>query len=186
MYPRPETRIYDFGALANVMEGRFRQGHFNGVGIVVEKLFRIIEPDRAYFGEKDYQQLAIIRRLVELEQIPVEIIPCPIIRESDGLAMSSRNIRLTPEHRKAAPLIYRTLSNAAGMMGSSSPGQLSRYISATLNDTGFFQVEYVEFADETTLETITGWSESKDIRCFIALHAGEVRLIDNLNFHKQE
>lgn len=183
MFPRPETHVYDFGSLADVMEGRFRQGHFNGVGVVVNKLFRIVEPGRAYFGEKDFQQLAIIRRLTGIEQLPVKIIPCPIIREPDGLAMSSRNVRLTPGHRRAAPLIYQTLLSAASGTGSESPDQLRNFITSTLDNTGLLEVEYVEFADETTLAPVTSWSDSENIRCFIAVQAGEVRLIDNLKIN---
>ena len=112
MYPEKITKTYDFGVLENVMEGAFRAGHFNGVAIVVQKLFEIIQPTRAYFGEKDFQQLAVIQKLVQLESIPVEIVPCPIVRESDGLAMSSRNERLTAHERKLAPFIYNTLHSA--------------------------------------------------------------------------
>jgi pantoate--beta-alanine ligase len=180
MYPGAETHVYDFGSLANVMEGRFRPGHFNGVGVIVNKLFRIIEPATAYFGEKDFQQLAIIQRLTGIEQLPVKIIPCPIIREPDGLAMSSRNARLTPEHRHTAPLIFQTLTLAAEKITSASPEQLGQFIASTLNQSRLFEVEYVEFADEITLTPVTNWSDSERIRCFIAVQAGEVRLIDNL------
>ncbi|MCX6226874.1 MAG: pantoate--beta-alanine ligase [Bacteroidia bacterium] len=180
MYPKPETHVYDFGALASVMEGRFRPGHFNGVGVVVNKLLRIIEPAAAYFGEKDFQQLAIIRRLVAIEQLRVTIIPCPIIREPDGLAMSSRNVRLTPEHRRTAPLIFQTLTRAAGKITSAGPDQLRQFIISTLNQTGLLEVEYLEFADETTLTPVASWSDSANIRCYIAVQAGEVRLIDNM------
>jgi pantoate--beta-alanine ligase len=180
MYPRPETKGYDFGSLASVMEGRFRPGHFNGVGVVVNKFFRIIEPTSAYFGEKDFQQLAIIKRLLTIEQLPVKIVPCPIIRESDGLAMSSRNVRLTPGHRQAAPLIFQTITRAVQNKASANPAQLSQFIISTINQTGLLEVEYIEFADETSLTPVTSWSESRDIRCFIAVQAGEVRLIDNV------
>lgn len=180
MYPHPETHLYDFGSLASVMEGRFRPGHFNGVGIVVSKLLRIVEPDRVYLGEKDFQQLAIIRKLVQIEQTPVEIIPCEIVRESDGLAMSSRNVRLSPAHRRAAPLIHQSLLHAADERDSFSPDQLRQSITSRLEQDGLLKVEYVEFADESTLKPVTDWSESANIRCFIAVHAGTVRLIDNL------
>ncbi|MFA6126663.1 MAG: pantoate--beta-alanine ligase [Bacteroidales bacterium] len=180
IYPSAETHTYDFGDLATVMEGRYRPGHFNGVGIVVNRLFRIVEPGTAYFGEKDFQQLAIVRRLLGIEELPIEIVPCEIIREPDGLAMSSRNVRLTEEHRKAAPLIYQTLKNASAMTGSSDPGQLKQYITATLNQPGKLEVEYVEFADETTLTPVSNWSQAEKIRCFIAVQAGAVRLIDNI------
>lgn len=180
MYPKTETRRYEFGPLANVMEGRFRPGHFNGVGVIVNKLFRIIDPDTAYFGEKDFQQLAIIKKLIDIEHLPVKIVSCSIIRESDGLAMSSRNARLTPEHRRLAPMIFQTLTMANARMDSNSPEQLKQFISSTLNDTRLLSVEYVEFNDETTLAPVKSWEESENIRCFIAVQAGDVRLIDNL------
>lgn len=184
MYPTSETHEYDFGPMARVMEGKFRPGHFNGVGVVVNKLLRIIEPDTAYFGEKDFQQLAIIRQLAAIEQLPVKIIPCAIIREPDGLAMSSRNVRLTPEHRKAAPLIFQTLQQAVGMISSAGPDKIRQFITSTLNNTGILAVEYVEFADESTLAPVNTWQESGNIRCFIAVQAGEVRLIDNIHCSK--
>jgi pantoate--beta-alanine ligase len=180
MYPKAETRLFDFGSIAEVMEGRYRPGHFNGVGVVVNKLLRIVEPAAAYFGEKDFQQLAIIRQLATMEQLPVKIIPCPIIREPDGLAMSSRNVRLTPDHRQAAPLIFQTLLDAAKRTGTDSPDQLKQYIGATLNQTKLLEVEYVEFSDEVTLESVQNWTTSRNIRCFIAVQAGDVRLIDNI------
>jgi pantoate--beta-alanine ligase len=184
MYPVPETRVYDFGSLAGVMEGRFRPGHFNGVGVVVNKLFRIISPGKAYFGEKDFQQLAIIRRLTAIENLPVKVIPCAIVRESDGLAMSSRNIRLSPEHREAAPLIYSTIREASERLSACGPGELRQFITSALNATRLLRVEYVEFADEETLAPVTSWSDSDAIRCFIAVQAGEVRLIDNIHCPK--
>lgn len=180
MYPEAETKIYDFGTLATVMEGRFRPGHFNGVGVVVNKLFRIVQPDRAYFGEKDFQQLAIIQRLTALEEFGMDIIPCPIIREPDGLAMSSRNIRLTAEHRQAAPIIYSTLIRAIEKVPLKSSAELRDFIRSTINQTGLLEVEYVEFADEVSLESVTAWNDSSNVRCFIAVQAGEVRLIDNV------
>jgi pantoate--beta-alanine ligase len=180
MYPEAETHIYDFGSLAAVMEGRFRPGHFNGVGVVVNRLLRITEPDRAYFGEKDFQQLAIIRRLTEIENLPVKIIPCPIIREADGLAMSSRNQRLTPEHRRIAPVIYRTLCCANGLKPGRTPAELRVWITETINSTGLLEVEYVDFADEVGLAPANSWSDYRKIRCFIAVQAGQVRLIDNM------
>jgi pantoate--beta-alanine ligase len=180
VYPKVETGVYDFGSLATVMEGRFRPGHFNGVGMVLNRLFRIISPDRAYFGEKDFQQIAITQKLLTIERLPVKIIPCPIIREPDGLAMSSRNTRLTAEHRAIAPKIFQTINLALAKMDSHSPEQLKDFIISVINQTGLLEVEYVEFADESTLNPVTRWSESEYIRCFIAVQAGEVRLIDNV------
>ena len=179
MYPEPVNREYPFGDLGKVMEGCFRPGHFNGVAIVVNRLFRIVEPARAYFGEKDYQQLAIIRKLVEIEDLPVDIVPCPIIREPDGLAMSSRNVRLTAEHRKAAPAIYRSLHEAREAAPELTISRLKEQIRSRIDSTGLLVTEYVEFADETTLLPVTAWSDASDIRCFVAVQAGEVRLIDN-------
>ncbi len=184
MYPRPETHQYDFGTLANVMEGRFRPGHFNGVGVVVNKLFRIVEPQTAYFGEKDFQQLAIIKCLTVIEELPVQIIPCEIVREPDGLAMSSRNVRLTTDYRSIAPMIYQAISHAAANIDLGTPLELKKIIAKTLNRTGL-EVEYVEFADETSLQPVKRWNESDNIRCFIAVQAGEIRLIDNVKCPKQ-
>jgi pantoate--beta-alanine ligase len=180
MYPEPDTRIFDFGPLATVMEGRFRPGHFNGVGIVVSKLFHIMNPDRAYFGEKDFQQLAIIRRLVEIEALPVSIVPCPIIREPDGLAMSSRNVRLTAEHRQAAPMIFKAMQEALALVGSHTPEELKHRIKGQIDGTGLLVTEYVEFAHETTLQPIDTFNTKVPARCFIAVQAGDVRLIDNV------
>ncbi len=180
MYPVPETTIYRFGSLETVMEGAFRPGHFNGVGIVVNKLFRITEPDRAYFGEKDFQQLAIIRRLVEIENLPVKIIACPIIREPDGLAMSSRNVRLTPEHRKAAPEIYRAMQEVCRSASGRYFDVLKNDIRSRIDATGLLVTEYIEFADESTLQPVMTFKGEGHVRCFVAVQAGEVRLIDNL------
>lgn len=184
MYPEPVTKVYDFGSLATVMEGSFRPGHFNGVGVVVDKLFRIVTPDKAYFGEKDFQQLAIIKKLTEIEQLPVKIIPCEIVREYDGLAMSSRNVRLTPEHRSIAPMIFQAISHAAANTEYGTPDDLKEMVTSTLHRTGLLEVEYVEFADEASLAAVTGWNESANIRCFIAVQAGDVRLIDNVSCPK--
>jgi pantoate--beta-alanine ligase len=180
MYPEAVNRVYRFGNLEEVMEGRFRPGHFNGVAIVVNRLFRIVEPARAYFGEKDFQQLAIIRKLVETENLPVDIVPCPIIREPDGLAMSSRNVRLTVEHRKAAPEIYRSMQLARQRVKVLPVEQLKEQIRQQIDSTGQLVTEYVEFADEATLLPVTLWSDASTIRCFVAVQAGAVRLIDNM------
>ncbi len=185
MYPETNHQEYDFGNLAAVMEGAKRPGHFNGVGIVVNKLFRIIEPTKAYFGEKDFQQLAIIRKLVEIESLPVEIIPCPIVRENDGLAMSSRNMRLDPDNRKLTPQIYRALTEAREhFMAGESTNTLSDRILNSLNTLPDIKVEYVTFADEHSLSPVGDIyydaTKKLQIRCFIAVYAGDVRLIDNL------
>lgn len=182
MYPEPAGRVYDFGNLERVMEGSSRPGHFNGVGVVVNRLFRIIEPTRAYFGEKDYQQLAIIRKLVDIEHLAVDVVPCPIVREPDGLAMSSRNVRLTPEHRKAAPEIFRSLLDAQQAGPTLPVDLLKEQIRNQIDSTGLLVTEYVEFADETTLLPVATWADASRIRCFVAVQAGEVRLIDNMPF----
>lgn len=179
MYPEEVTTKYNFGDLEKVMEGAHRPGHFNGVGIVVDKLFRIIEPTRAYFGEKDYQQLAIIQELTRIESHPVEIIPCKIIREQDGLAMSSRNQRLSPVNRKNANQIYASLLLAKKEISlGKSPDEISKKLTKQLNTIANFEVEYVTFATEEQLTEIHQTS-ILPLRCFIAVFAGDVRLIDN-------
>jgi pantoate--beta-alanine ligase len=125
MYPEPDTRIFDFGGIDAVMEGEHRPGHFNGVGQIVSKLFEIVKPHKAFFGLKDFQQVAIINQLVKIEKLDVEIVPCPIVREEDGLAMSSRNLLLTPEHRQVAPIIHQTLKKAVLKSNSLSVMKLS-------------------------------------------------------------
>lgn len=182
MYPEKVNRTYDFGLLEKVMEGAFRPGHFNGVAIVVDKLFDIIRPDRAYFGEKDFQQLAIIRRLVEMEKIPVSITGCPIVREKDGLAMSSRNERLSPAERQMAPFIYQTLLAAKEKVQLLSPDEIRLMVANRFNDQPRFRLEYFEIADDRSLQPITGWSDARGIIGFIAADLGKVRLIDNVRF----
>ncbi|MEA1877107.1 MAG: pantoate--beta-alanine ligase [Bacteroidota bacterium] len=180
MYSVEETKSYDFGDLEKVMEGAHRPGHFNGVGIVVDKLFRIIEPTSAYFGEKDFQQLAIIRELTKIESHPVKIVPCQIIREPDGLAMSSRNKRLLPADRKHADHLYTSLLLAKQEISlGKSPDEISTQLTKQLNAISNFRVEYITFATEEGLVEITRPCNLR-VRCFIAVFAGEVRLIDNL------
>ena len=180
MYPEKVKKEYDFGHLDKVMEGSRRPGHFNGVAIVVKKLFDICLPYRAYFGEKDFQQLMIIKKLVEMEKLPVEIVPCPIIRERDGLAMSSRNVRLTTHNRSLAPEIHATLMTLKE--------QASRYpfidaleeAKIRLSRHKEIKLEYVEIVDENTLLHVSAWDGAGHLRAFIALFLGEVRLIDNM------
>jgi pantoate--beta-alanine ligase len=180
MYPDPVKDKYDFGKLDKVMEGALREGHFQGVAIVVKRLFDIILPSKAYFGEKDFQQLQIIRHLVNSRQIPVEIIPCRIIRESDGLALSSRNLRLTAEERIVAPVIYRTLIKCFELRSTFSVQQLKTLFTSEISKYPQFHLDYFEIADETTLMPIQNWTESKNPRAFVAVFLGKVRLIDNL------
>ncbi len=182
MYPEKETRSYDFGPLERVMEGAHRPGHFNGVAIVVRKLLDIVEPNRAYFGEKDFQQLAIIRKLVELENLGVEIVPCSTVREADGLAMSSRNERLTPDERAAAPFIFRTLQLAKSKAGTMNVEELKKLVSDLFAANSYFELEYFEIADSENLQPASSWNSTKGIRGFVAAHLGKVRLIDNIRF----
>ena len=180
IYPKPVDDEFDFGQLDTVMEGKFRPGHFRGVGIVVKRLFEIVTPDKAYFGEKDFQQLAIIQYLVKSQKIPVEIIACPTVREPDGLAMSSRNQRLTPEERKAAPAIYNALKRISEDYNWFSSEGVEKMITGDLEQDPRFRVEYVQVADATTLMPVTDWEESEHAVVCVAAYLGEVRLIDNI------
>lgn len=182
MYPEKATKQFNFGNLEKVMEGAFRPGHFNGVAVVVEKLFDIVKPDKAYFGEKDFQQLAIIQRMVVLEEVPVQIVPCQTIREKDGLAMSSRNERLTKAERKIAPFIAQILTEAKSKMSSLSPNEIRLLVENKFRDQPEFELEYFEIADDKTLQPTFNWSESQGIVGFIAAYLGKVRLIDNIRF----
>ncbi|MBI4649438.1 MAG: pantoate--beta-alanine ligase [Bacteroidia bacterium] len=182
MYPEPDTRIFDFGTLDKVMEGKYRKGHFNGVAQIVSKFFNLIRPDKAYFGEKDFQQLTIIKKLVEQMDLPIKIVECPIVRETDGLAMSSRNLLLNPSQRKSAPLIFRTLSEAKNKKHSMLAGELIKWVTDRINSDNELKVEYFSIVDSQTLIDTTEWEENrKQIGC-IAVWAGEVRLIDNISF----
>lgn len=183
MYPEPEIIHYDFGLLAETMEGSARPGHFDGVAIVVRKLFDIVKPHRAYFGEKDFQQLAIIKELVRRNRIPVNIIPCPIVRERDGLAMSSRNARLTAKERAVAPKIYETLQDAVGLFPTNSPAQMKAWVRDRFQRVPAFQIDYVEIADDKMLQPLQGWSSAKGAILFVAIYLGQVRLIDNIRIY---
>jgi pantoate--beta-alanine ligase len=184
MYPGGYTQSIgiDFGYLDNILEGKFRPGHFKGVAIVVKKLFGITEPDRAYFGKKDYQQLLVISEMVKILNIPVEIIPCTIIRESDGLAMSSRNMRLTAVERKIAPMIYETLSGVKEKAGSMTPDRLKEWAINKIAENKAFAVEYIEIADKTTLLTVEDWKAKENAIVLAAVKLNEIRLIDNIEF----
>lgn len=178
MYPEENTEKYDFGSLEDVLEGAFRPGHFNGVGVVVKKLFEIVEPNQAYFGKKDFQQLAIIRKLVEIENIPVEIIAGETKRERDGLAMSSRNIRLTRFERTLAPQIYANLQYTKVNKTEKTPTELEEAAIANLSSN--FDVEYFKICDGLSLQSISSWGDSNYPVALVAAHLGKVRLIDNL------
>jgi pantoate--beta-alanine ligase len=182
MYPEPDTRVFDFGIMERIMEGTHRPGHFNGVAQIVTKFFDIVQPYRAYFGQKDFQQLAIIRKLVSDMNYPIEIIACPIIRESDGLAMSSRNQLLTPEHRNAAPLIYKTLKAAKAMAGKADLNEINSYVQSTFNSNTYLKLEYFQLVETSSLKPVGFLSLKQPITACIAVKAGGIRLIDNINF----
>lgn len=170
----------DFDGLETVMEGEFRQGHFDGVGTIVKRLFEIVRPDRAYFGEKDYQQLMIIKKLVEKFNIPVKIIGCSIKREADGLAMSSRNARLKLEYRKAAPFIHKTLLTAKDKFGTKSANEVMKWVYKQFDKHPILKLEYFIISDSIDLKPVKRKSNKKTYRAFIAVHADDVRLIDNI------
>jgi len=180
IYPEGlKSESFDFGPLETVMEGEHRPGHFNGVGTVVSRFFDILKPNRAYFGEKDYQQYAIINKLAEIKNYNIEIVPCPILREKDGLAMSSRNVRLTADERNAAPIIHRALTLAKENKESLNVHDLKLFVTEIVDKSPHLKVEYVEIANATTLEKATHFTDNVSNRIFIAVFAGNVRLIDN-------
>lgn len=187
MYPEPDTRVFNLGPVAEVMEGPRRPGHFNGVAQVVSKLFYIVEPDNAYFGEKDFQQIAVIREMVRQLNLPVHIVDCPIQREADGLALSSRNTRLTPEQRQKAPVIARTLKESTTFVPAKSVQEVIDYVVNTINQVPEMEVEYFEIVDGNTMQPIQNWSDTTYPVGCITVYCGEVRLIDNIKFnHKEE
>lgn len=179
-----DTFEFDFGGLDNVMEGKFRPGHFNGVVQVVSKLFRLVQPDRAYFGEKDFQQLAIIHRMVQLMNFPVEIVDCPIVREESGLAMSSRNERLSPEERKKAATISKVLSESRTFAATMSPSELQQWITTKINEVPELEAEYVEIVDSVSLQPAN--TVLNQAICCVAVFCGGVRLIDNIRYNTAE
>jgi pantoate--beta-alanine ligase len=182
MYPDEDRQIFDLGGLDKVMEGEHREGHFKGVAQIVSKLFLVVRPTRAYFGQKDFQQLVIIRRLVEILGLNITIIPCPIIREKDGLAMSSRNTRLSKDERKLAPFIYNTLVQARDRMETLNPTQVKEWVRDQFDKQPSLQLEYFEIVEDKGLTPIKAWDEEVNKVACLAVHLGDVRLIDNLNF----
>ena len=174
------SESFDFEGLESVMEGKFRNGHFDGVGTVVKRLFEIITPDKAFFGEKDFQQLQIIRKLTENKGLPVEIIGCPILREENGLARSSRNERLSSQNRKKAAFIYETLKNVKTLFGTESADYINKWVENKFREHPFLELEYFEIADSRTLKKITEKEKGRNYRAFIAVYADEIRLIDNI------
>lgn len=184
MYPVEDTRVFNLGAVAEVMEGKYRPGHFNGVAQIVSKLFDAVQPDRAYFGEKDFQQIAVIRSMVKLLNYPVEIVACPIVREDDGMALSSRNLRLTPEQRKNAVSISQTLFKSRTFAEQHSVAETIDYVVNTLNSVPDLNVEYFEIVNGNTLLSVNDWSDSDYIVGCITVYCGEVRLIDNIAYRR--
>ncbi len=180
IYPEPDTRVFEFGLVDKVMEGATRPGHFNGVAQVVSRLFAIVEPDRAYFGEKDFQQIAVIRAMVAQLGLKVEIVDCPIIRDTDGLARSSRNTLLDKAHRAAAPHIYEVLSAAASKTGEMTPDELSAWVVEQVNAEPLLETIYFQAVDAQTMQQVHSWDDSPRIQGCIAVQAGAIRLIDNI------
>ncbi len=180
MYPEPDERVFDLGQLDKVMEGATRPGHFNGVAQVVSRLFDLVQPARAYFGEKDFQQIAVIREMVRQLDMPVRIVPMPIVREADGLAMSSRNALLTPTARAAAPLIHEAMLEGVKLAATHTPSEVVRLVTDKINSSPELKVIYFELVDATTLQPADSWVGS--VRGCVAVQAGNVRLIDNLSY----
>lgn len=182
VYPEPDTRKFDFGYLESVMEGAKRPGHFNGVGQVVSRLFDIVRPDKAFFGMKDFQQVAIIKNMVKQLKYNIEIIPCPIIREENGLARSSRNALLDEDHKKNATHIYATLKKARTLVSEMGVKELKQWIADEINNNPFLDTEYVEIVENTTLKVVENWTEPGTKVACVAVYAGKIRLIDNIVF----
>lgn len=179
-HDKVKTKIYDFAGLDKVMEGEFRDNHFNGVGTIVETLFSLVKPKRAYFGEKDFQQLRIIQKLVEIQKIPVEIIGCEIVRENHGLAMSSRNERLSTTIRQNAAFIYETLKIAKYKFGMESVLKVKDWVAKQFDNSADFKLEYFEITDVETLTPAKNKNIDIKYRAFIAVYVEGVRLIDNI------
>ncbi len=186
IYPEPDTRIFDLGEVAEVMEGAMRPGHFNGVAQIVSKLFQMVEPTRAYFGEKDFQQIAIIRRMVELEGFNLEIIDCPIKREDDGLAMSSRNVRLTASQRAIAPNIAKTLRESLVYAANHTVAETKQHVIDTIDSFPEMEVEYYEIVDALTMQPINNWEDTEKAVGCVTVYCGDVRLIDNIKYTHNE
>lgn len=183
MYPEPDTRQFNFGHPEQVMEGKYRPGHFNGVAQVVSKLFDMIEPDKAFFGQKDFQQIVIVKAMVKKLNLQVEIVSCPIIREAGGLALSSRNERLTPEQRENAAHIYKTLTEAGNKVGQMNVQELKRWVVEQIDANPYLKTEYFEIVDDENLQTIESWDQPLNKVGCVAVFCGTVRLIDNIAFN---
>ncbi|MDE6197513.1 MAG: pantoate--beta-alanine ligase [Muribaculaceae bacterium] len=185
VYPEPDNRVFDLGPVAEVMEGAMRPGHFNGVAQIVSKLFAMTRPTRAYFGEKDFQQIAVIRRMVELEGFELEIVPCPIVREADGLALSSRNVRLSAEARAIAPEIRRKLEQSLSLKAEGmTPAQVEKATVEAINSVEGLEAEYYSIVDAITMQPIARWEDAGSegaVGC-ATVFCGGVRLIDNIRY----
>ncbi len=185
VYPEPDTRVFDLGGVAEVMEGKMRPGHFNGVAQIVSKLFGWVMPDRAYFGEKDFQQIAVIRKMAKLEGFDIDIVDCPICRHDDGLAMSSRNVRLSAEQRAVAPKIHEVLVKSLDWAADSTPGEVKKKVTEAINGNEWLDTEYYEIVDSLTMQPIENWSDLGDgavpVGC-VTVYCGDVRLIDNIKY----
>ena len=182
VYPEPDTRVFDFTPLDKVMEGIYRPGHFNGVAQIVSKLFMYVEPDRAYFGEKVFQQLAIIREMVRQMNFQLEIVGCPIVREQDGLALSSRNALLTPEQRHTALAISKTLFASVEYAKSHTLAETKHMVEQAIADTKGLELEYYEVVDGNTLQPVSAWADTDYVMGCITVYCGKVRLIDNIRY----
>lgn len=182
VYPEPDTRSFSYAPLDTVMEGAFRPGHFNGVCQIVSKLFDMVQPHCAYFGEKDFQQLAIIREMVRQMQYPLEIIGCPIVREADGLAMSSRNTRLSSEERETALNISRTLFESQEYAKTHTLAETKEFVEKGIEAIEGLRLEYYEVVDDRTLQTVATWDDAEGIVGCITVFCGDVRLIDNIRY----
>ncbi|WP_088324268.1 pantoate--beta-alanine ligase [Polaribacter tangerinus] len=174
------SESFNFDGLEHQMEGEFRTGHFNGVGTIVKALFQIIMPNNAYFGEKDFQQLQIVKKMTEQQKLPVVVKGCEIYREKDGLAMSSRNVRLTKEHRKAAPFIYKTLLQVQTLFTQKSILEINSWVKKEFEKQPLLKLEYFCIANTQTLQAATNKKQDTEYRAFMAVFAGEIRLIDNI------
>ena len=182
MYPQPDTREFSYAPLDTVMEGAFRPGHFNGVCQIVSKLFDAVQPDRAYFGEKDFQQLAIIREMVRQMDYKLEIVGCPIVREEDGLALSSRNKRLSAQERENALNISQTLFKSRTFAASHTVSETQKMVEEAIEDAPGLRLEYFEIVDGNTLQKVSSWEDSLYVVGCITVFCGEVRLIDNIKY----
>jgi pantoate--beta-alanine ligase len=185
MYPVPDTRVFSYPPLDTVMEGAHRPGHFNGVCQVVSKLFDAVNPHRAYFGEKDFQQLAIVREMARRMNYDIEIIGCPIVREEDGLAMSSRNMRLSVQERENALEISRTLYKSRTFASRHTVGETQKFVEDAIAHAPGLQLEYFAIVDGNTLQTVERWEASDNVVGCITVFCGDVRLIDNINYKER-